>query len=177
MANPVKITVNGLSMNPNSPAHDFSADLKLSDDYDGSLSDFSIAYQVNGSTSGRVNGLKETFITRGRSGGNITNKGVYTPGAAAEGLWFAGWNQEIPELMPEEDMTIEAVWEHVGLLTLTPKSAEYYYDGEEKSVEGFISMSAVYDDSVYTVSGINAEASGTEIGTYEVEVTGTHRDS
>ena len=238
--NPVKITINGLSMTPNSPAYDFSKDLVLSDDYEGSMSDFVISYQVNGSTTGRVN-TKETYntTTTARSGGSITAQGVYTPAAAggvdvvtividgrgekagnieqaiykvpvkveadvhtitfidglgnvideviaragkpvsapadpeAEGLWFSGWNQEIPTNMPNEDMTIEAEWKPVGQLLLTPKSAEYYYDGTEKSVEGFVSMEADYYEESFTVSGITAEASGIEIGVYDVEVNGT----
>ena len=82
MPNPVKISVNGLSMTPNSPAHDFSRDLSLSKDYDGDMSDFNIRYQVNGLTSGRVR-IQETFDTRtARSHGSITSGGVYTPNAA-----------------------------------------------------------------------------------------------
>lgn len=176
MANPVKISVNGLSMHPNSPAHDFSKDLSISKDYDGDMSDFDISYQVNGLTSGRVR-IQESFDTRtARSHGSITSGGVYTPNAAggvdvviitvdgkgdkagnieqvifkvpvkveldvrtitfidglgnvideftakegkpvpapvepeADGLQFAGWNQEIPSNMPSEDMLIEAEW-------------------------------------------------------------------
>ena len=175
-ANPVRISVNGLSMTPNSPAHDFSKDLSVSEDYDGDMNDFSISYQVNGKTSGRVR-ITESFDTRVvRSGGSITADGVYTPNAAggvdiviitvdgkgdkagnieqaiykvpvkveldvytvtftdglgnviseftaregkpvtapadpiADGLQFAGWNQEIPSNMPAEDMLIEAEW-------------------------------------------------------------------
>ena len=239
-ANPVKITVSSMSMTPNSPAHDFSRDLTLSSDYDGSMSDFTISYQVNGSTTGRVNGTKETYsTTTKRSGGSITAQGVYTPAAAggvdvviitvdgkgdkagnieqaiykvpvkvetdvytitftdgfgntisevtaragkqvkapadptADGMWFAGWNQEIPANMPNEDMTIEAEWQPVGQLVLTPRSAEYYYDGTEKSVSGFVSANASYYEDVLTVSGVTAEAAGTDVGVYEVEVAGT----
>ncbi|MBQ3429481.1 MAG: leucine-rich repeat domain-containing protein [Mogibacterium sp.] len=237
-ANPVKITVNGLSMTPNSPAHDFSKDLALAEGYDGSINDFDIAYQVNGMTSGRQR-IQETYISAGRSGGSITAGGVYTPNAAGgvdivtitidgkgdkagnieqviykvpvkveldvhtitytdgfgnvideisaregkavrspedpsvEGFWFTGWNQEIPANMPEGDVTIEAQWEPIRQLMLTPKSAEYYYDGTEKNVEGFVSTKAGYDGDYYTISGVDAEASGTEIGVYEVEISGT----
>ena len=81
-ANPVKVTVNGLSMTPNSPAHDFSKDLSISKDYDGDMSDFNISYQVNGSTSGRQR-IQESFDTAAaRSHGSITSDGVYTPNAA-----------------------------------------------------------------------------------------------
>ncbi|MBE6010084.1 MAG: hypothetical protein E7236_05470 [Lachnospiraceae bacterium] len=58
-------------------------------------------------------------------------------------------------------------------LTLTPNSATYPYDGTEKSVEGFVNTSFTLEGVNYEVSGLKAEARGTDPGTYAVAVTGT----
>ena len=57
-------------------------------------------------------------------------------------------------------------------ITLTPNSASVTYDGTEKSVSGFESLEFEVDGSAYTVSGLTAEATGTDAGEYPVEVTG-----
>ncbi len=59
------------------------------------------------------------------------------------------------------------------LLTMTPESGSYLYDGSEKHVSGFVSTHAVIDGNRYEVSGISASASGTHAGEYGVIVTGT----
>lgn len=58
-------------------------------------------------------------------------------------------------------------------ITLRPLSATELYDGSEKSVSGFESLSFMVDGNAYTVSGVEAEASGTKAGTYPVNVSGT----
>ena len=59
------------------------------------------------------------------------------------------------------------------MLTVTPVSGEFLYDGDVKSVEGFESLTAVIDDVRYEISGITAEAEATDAGVYSVKVSGT----
>ena len=59
------------------------------------------------------------------------------------------------------------------ILTLTPNSDSVVYDGKEHSVSGFISTTAVIDGESYEVSGLTAEATGTEVGEYPVIITGS----
>ena len=57
-------------------------------------------------------------------------------------------------------------------ITLTPNSAEALYDGEEKSVEGFETMSFEMNGVSYTVSGITASVSAVDAGVYPVSISG-----
>ena len=59
------------------------------------------------------------------------------------------------------------------LLTVTPNGGEFVYDGEEKSVEGFETLTAEIGGARYEISGLEAGASATEVGVYPVEVSGT----
>ena len=59
------------------------------------------------------------------------------------------------------------------LITLTPNSASAGYDGEEHSVTGFVSTTATVEDEKFEVSGLTAVATGTDVGSYKVSVTGT----
>ena len=73
---------------------------------------------------------------------------------------------------------------HNGTLTVTNRDAKYEitveansstdtYDGKEKSVSGFKTLEFKVNGQTYTVSGLSAEAKGTNAGTYPVNVTGT----
>ena len=53
------------------------------------------------------------------------------------------------------------------------KSGTFAYDGTEKSVSGFKTLDFIVNGNEFTVSGLNAEGSGTDAGTYPVEITGT----
>ena len=70
-----------------------------------------------------------------------------------------------------------------GTLTVTDRTAKYEvtveanggsykYDGTEKSVSGFKTTEFELDGNKYTVSGLTAEAKGTDAGSYLVNVTG-----
>ena len=59
------------------------------------------------------------------------------------------------------------------LLTLTPNSDSVAYDGQQHEVRGFVSTTAVIDGETYRVSGLDAAATGTEVGVYPVSITGT----
>ena len=58
-------------------------------------------------------------------------------------------------------------------ITVKAKSAEYKYDGIEKSVSGFETLTFEAGGHTYTVSGLTAGAKGTDAGTYDAKVTGT----
>ena len=64
-------------------------------------------------------------------------------------------------------------------VTLTGNSEEYQYDGAEKTVTGYTIDGAsgetftAENDRVYTIEGMSAMTSGTDAGTYAVNVTGT----
>ena len=58
-------------------------------------------------------------------------------------------------------------------ITVTAKSAAVDYDGAEHSVSGFETLEFTFDGVTYTVSGLSAEASGTDAGSYTKAVTGT----
>ena len=53
------------------------------------------------------------------------------------------------------------------------KSGTFVWDGTEKSVSGFKTSDFIVNGNEFTVSGLNAEGSGTDAGTYPVEITGT----
>lgn len=53
------------------------------------------------------------------------------------------------------------------------KSGTFVWDGTEKSVSGFKTLDFIVNGNEFTVSGLNAEGSGTDAGTYPVEITGT----
>lgn len=57
-------------------------------------------------------------------------------------------------------------------ITVIANSGKYVYDGVEHEVSGFETNEFVINDVKYTVSGLEASAKGTEIGTYAVKVTG-----
>ena len=52
-------------------------------------------------------------------------------------------------------------------------SGTFVWDRTEKSVSGFKTLDFIVNGNEFTVSGLNAEGSGTDAGTYPVEITGT----
>ena len=57
-------------------------------------------------------------------------------------------------------------------ITVTAKSGEFVYDGTEKTVSGFETLTFTVDGKQYTVEGLTAEAKATNLGTYSVAITG-----
>ena len=53
------------------------------------------------------------------------------------------------------------------------KSGTIVWDGTAQSVSGFKTLDFIVNGNEVTVSGLNAEGSGTDAGTYPVEITGT----
>lgn len=77
-----------------------------------------------------------------------------------------------------------SITQSYGTLTVTNRSARYEitveansltdtYDGTPKSVSGFKTLEFEENGQKYTVSGLTAEATGTNAGTYPVNVIGT----
>ncbi|MBM6832245.1 hypothetical protein, partial [Faecalicoccus acidiformans] len=71
-----------------------------------------------------------------------------------------------------------------GTLTVTARDAKYEitvqansdtekYDGTEKSVSGLVDDTFIVEGNTYTVEGLSASGTGTNAGTYAVNVTGT----
>ena len=58
-------------------------------------------------------------------------------------------------------------------ITVTAKSGEFVYDGTEKTVSGFETLTFTVEGKQYTVEGLTAEAKATNLGTYSVAITGT----
>ena len=58
-------------------------------------------------------------------------------------------------------------------VTVEPESAEFMYDGTEKTVTGLRSTEFMAGGNVYTVSGLEAYGAGTHAGEYPVNITGT----
>ena len=52
-------------------------------------------------------------------------------------------------------------------------SGTFVWDRTEKSVSGFKTLDFIVNGNEFTVSGLSAEGSGTDAGTYPVEITGT----
>ena len=58
-------------------------------------------------------------------------------------------------------------------ITVVANSGNFTYDGTEHEVSGIESTEFIINDVIYTVSGIEASAKGTEVGTYPVKISGT----
>ena len=58
-------------------------------------------------------------------------------------------------------------------ITVVAKSGTEKYDGEEKSISGFVTTAFEVEGNTYTVEGLTAGASGTDAGGYPAVVTGT----
>lgn len=58
-------------------------------------------------------------------------------------------------------------------ITVTANSDEFKYDGTEKSVSGFETLTFVIEGNTYTVEGLTAEVKATDAGEYISEVVGT----
>ena len=58
-------------------------------------------------------------------------------------------------------------------ITVVANSGNFTYDGTEHEVSGIESTEFIINDVTYTVSGLEASAKGTEVGTYPVKISGT----
>lgn len=65
-----------------------------------------------------------------------------------------------------------AQWVKKTEITLDVNNGSFVYDGNEKSISGFISNSFNVNNDAYLVTGIDAEAKGTDVGKYPSIITG-----
>lgn len=100
-------------------------------------------------------------------------KGDKTPAAPAvtpeEGYYFTGWSPDWSETVTGT-VTYTAQYEHQGEITVQAKSKTVTYDGNEQTVSDYTATGLPKD---FTLEGLTATASGTDAGSYPVQVTGT----
>ena len=91
-----------------------------------------------------------------------------------EGYIFKGWDVEIPDVMPEHDLTINAKWLSKETIKLSlndtiyigdNENIEVLYDNIEDRIEGITFISS--DNSVASVTG--STVTGVSIGTCDVQ--------
>ena len=58
-------------------------------------------------------------------------------------------------------------------INLEANSGTFLYDGQQKSVDGFVQTEFTFGDATYTVTGLTATATRTDAGTTTVGITGT----
>ncbi len=146
-------------------------------EYDFEIAEFNIAVSENAEPLTAT----ITFDTAGGSEiASITQEcgTAVTPpdDPTRDGFVFAGWDQQIPETMPYEDVTITAIWEEIvdistGTLIIDPIA--FNYTGKQKTVsEITVTVNDTeLDEDDYTVAG----NTGTEPGIYTLTVTGKGR--
>ena len=112
--------------------------------------------------------------------GNVVHTGLTygattppAPEVTPDGTYyFTGWDPEVATTVTE-NVTYTAQYAARTEITVKANSATHTYDGTEKTVSGFETLTFEMPNGVkYTVEGLSASASGTDAGTYPVEVTG-----
>ena len=98
--------------------------------------------------------------------GSCTNTIVYTLNSNT-----AAGNYNIT--LDEGTLTVTNRGEEAYEITVKANSGEYTYDGTEKSVSGFDTLTFVLEGNTYTVEGLSASVSGTNAGEYTNAITGT----
>ena len=103
--------------------------------------------------------------------------------APGEDYYFAGWATSMEDAQKgnakyavgdkvrvnaDSSNDLYATWVKKTVITVTANSNTLQYNGEEQKVEGFTVVTAGYE-----VTGLKAEAKGTNFGTYDTVITGT----
>ena len=103
--------------------------------------------------------------------------------APGEDYYFAGWATSMEDAQKgnakyavgdkvrvnaDSSNDLYATWVKKTVITVTANSNTLQYNGEEQKVEGFKVVTAGYE-----VTGLKAEAKGTNFGTYDTVITGT----
>ena len=100
-------------------------------------------------------------------------KGGNTPAAPAvtpeEGYYFTGWNPEWSETVTGT-VTYTAQYEQQGEITVQANSKTVTYTGNMQTVSGYTATGL---PEGFTLEDLTATASGTDAGSYPVQVTGT----
>ncbi len=103
-ANPTKTGYSFAGWNPELPSVFPSADMTVTAQWN--INKYTITFDTDGGTA--INPITQDY-----------NSAITKPSdPTKEGCSFAGWDKEIPALMPAEDMTIKALWS-VGQYTIT----------------------------------------------------------
>ena len=104
--------------------------------------------------------------------------------APGEDYYFAGWATSMGDAQKgnatyaagqsvhvdvDGENVLYATWIEKTVITLVANSNTVTYNGQSQEVNGFQSLTIVG----YIVSGLNAHAQGTNVGTYPTEITGT----
>ena len=110
--------------------------------------------------------------------------GYQAPETEGKEYYFAGWATSMDDANNGKatyaagqsvhvdvngENILYATWIEKTVITLVANSNTVTYDGQMHEVNGFQSLTI----DGYTVSGLNAHAQGTDVGTYPTEITGT----
>jgi uncharacterized repeat protein (TIGR02543 family) len=120
---------------------------------------------------------------------NVTLKsekdfGYQAPKTEGKEYYFAGWATSMDDAINgkatyaagqsvhvdvDGENVLYATWIEKTVITLVANSNTVTYNGQSQEVNGFQSLTI----DGYIVSGLNAHAQGTDVGTYPTEITGT----
>ena len=110
--------------------------------------------------------------------------GYQAPEAEGKEYYFAGWATSMDDANNGKatyaagqtvhvdvngENVLYATWVEKTVITLFANSNTVPYTGQMQEVNGFVSLTI----DGYTVSGLNAHAQGTDVGTYPTEIKGT----
>ena len=110
--------------------------------------------------------------------------GYQAPEAVGKEYYFAGWATSMDDanngkatyaagqsvhVDVDGENVLYATWIEKTVITLVANSNTVIYNGQSQEVNGFQSLTI----DGYIVSGLNAHAQGTDVGTYPTEITGT----
>ncbi|WP_303246153.1 InlB B-repeat-containing protein, partial [Holdemanella biformis] len=110
--------------------------------------------------------------------------GYQAPKTEGKEYYFAGWATSMDDAINgkatyaagqsvhvdvDGENVLYATWIEKTVITLFANSNNVPYTGQMQEVNGFVSLTI----DGYTVSGLNAHAQGTDVGTYPTEIKGT----
>ena len=110
--------------------------------------------------------------------------GYQAPKTEGKEYYFAGWATSMDDAINgkatyaagqsvhvdvDGENVLYATWIEKTVITLVANSNTVTYNGQSQEVNGFQSLTI----DGYIVSGLNAHAQGTDVGTYPTEITGT----
>ena len=110
--------------------------------------------------------------------------GYQAPETEGKEYYFAGWATSMDDAINgkatyaagqsvhvdvDGENVLYATWIEKTVITLVANSNTVTYNGQSQEVNGFQSLTI----DGYIVSGLNAHAQGTDVGTYPTEITGT----
>ena len=137
--------------------------------------------------NGRSSGSVQTVLVKNNQSVTLKSEkdlGYQAPAAEGKEYYFAGWatskddanngkatyaaGQSVHVDVDGENV-LYATWIEKTVITLVANSNTVTYNGQSQEVNGFQSLTI----DGYIVSGLNAHAQGTNVGTYPTEITGT----